>query len=328
MALDRDLNVAFAHAAGPLGRGWEMMAATGVRGLRVAHESAALSALVLSDRGSLATRVLQGNVRRFAAPPLGVVRHDAQRPLARAAFDYVDLDPYGSPAPFVGAALEALRVPGVLAVTATDMRVLAGVERGVAERRYGGVPLRGRLAPEAGLRILLAHLLRHASEADLAIEPLLAYVRDHHVRAYVRVTDSRRPARANEPDPVAVIDPATWTGPRLPPGGPYGPLWTGPLFDPVTVGALRVPTTAHDGPHLTRMIERLRGEVVADRPFFYESNTLAREEHRDRPVSPDPLIEALRAHGWAAARTHARDGAFRTTAPRSEVVRMMDETPR
>lgn len=323
MAPDRDLNVAFAAAVGPLGRGWEMMAATGVRGLRVAQESLAFDVLVLSERGAQATRVVQRNAAQFGSPRFGVVRHDAQRPVAVAAFDYVDLDPYGSPAPFVPAALDALRVPGILAVTATDMRVLAGVERGAAERRYGGVPLRGRLAPEAGLRLLLAFLQREASTRGAAIHPLLAYVRDHHVRAYVRVERAAVPARPGEEPPVARLDPATWPGPLLPPGGPYGPMWVGPLFDPAVVGALQVPATAHDPEGVTRLIDRLKGELAADRPFFYEANVLAHEEHRERPVGPDRVIEALRSHGWAAARSHVRDGAFRTTAPRREVVRLL-----
>lgn len=327
MAPDRDLHVALAHAIGRLGRGWEMMAATGVRGLRVARESRGLDALVLTERGGPAATVLHRNAARFDAIPLGVVRHDARRPVAIQAFDYVDLDPYGSPAPFVAAALDALRSPGVLAVTATDMRVLAGVERGVAERRYGGVPLRGRLAPEAGLRLLLALLHRQARAVGRTVEPLVSYVRDHHVRAYVRLTPNATGEAGDAVERVAPIDPARWAGPRLPPGGPYGPLWLGPLFDPHVVAALEVPPTAHDAPLLARFLDRLKGESTVDRPFFYESNVLAREEHRDRPLAPDRLIEVLRAHGWAAARTHAREGAFRTSAPRDEVVRLLRATP-
>ncbi|MCI4336041.1 MAG: hypothetical protein L3K17_02440 [Thermoplasmata archaeon] len=321
MAPDRDLNVAFGHALGHLGRGWEMMAATGVRGLRLAEESGALDALVLTDRRSEAITVLARNASQFNSPALGVVQHDAHAPLGRGVFDYVDLDPYGSPEPYLDAAFASLRAPGVLAVTATDMRVLAGAERGAAERRYGGVPIRGRLGPEAGLRLLLAHVAVRARGVNLTCQPLLAYMRDHHVRAYLRLDRGPAPTESEEL-PVATLDPADWPGPRLPAGGPYGPLWVGPLFDAHVVGSLRVPTTASRPEELGRTLERFQGELVADQPFFYESNVLAKEEHLDRPPAPDRLIDALRAHGWRAARTHARDGAFRTDAPRTEVVRV------
>lgn len=322
MAPDRDLHVAVARAVGRLGRGWEMLAATGARGLRVAAEGRALDSLYLTDRGAAAVACVGKNAARSTNVPVAVVRHDARSPLALAAFDYVDLDPYGSPAPFVAAALDALRPPGILAVSATDMRVLAGVERGVAEHRYGGVPVRGRLGPEAGLRLMLAFLARAIDARGWTIRPLLAYVRDHHVRVYLRVAAT---GPSTSPS-IGPIDPATWDGPRLPAGGPYGPMWLGPLFDGGLVTGLSVPSTSHDAPRLSRLLDRFRAEVAADRPFFYESNVLAHEEHLARPLAPDVVIERLRAHGWAAGRSHVREGAFRTSAPRAELVRLLAES--
>ncbi|HEV2231045.1 MAG TPA: tRNA (guanine-N2)-dimethyltransferase, partial [Thermoplasmata archaeon] len=128
MAVDRDVGVAVARAlrgsvlAGGA-RGWEMLAATGVRGLRTLHESDLFGSLELTESGSAAFEVLSGNVARSRAAGARARAWDARRPLERNGFDFVDLDPYGSPGPFLPAAIEALRPPGVLAVTATDLRV-------------------------------------------------------------------------------------------------------------------------------------------------------------------------------------------------------------
>ncbi len=324
MAVDRDLGVAVARALAAdgfsEGRGWEMTAATGVRGLRLLVESRLVARLVLTESHPWAFEVLARNVARYQSRGARALLYDARRPLARGAFDYVDLDPYGSPQPFLASALAALSPRGVLGVTATDLRVLAGAERGAAERRYGGRPVRGRLGPEGGLRILLAYLARAALAVGRSVVPLLCYVRGHHVRAYVRLGPAGAP-----PAPVGLIDPPSWTGPALPNGGPFGPLWLGPLFDPSLVGALAVPATAERPTELGRLIERFRSELDADTPFYYESNSLAREIPLSLPPPVDRLLAALRAAGYAAGRTHARDGAFRTTAPRLEVERLARE---
>jgi tRNA (guanine26-N2/guanine27-N2)-dimethyltransferase len=209
--------------------------------------------------------------------------------------------------------LSAVRPGGVLAVTATDMMVLAGVQKGACERRYGARPLRGRLGPEGGLRILLAYLAREARTRHRAIRPLLCYTRDHHVRAYVEVSAEGEPSAE---DPIQTVDSTTWSGPPLGEGGPFGPLWLGPLFDRGLVNALRVPSTAARPRETSRFVERLQEESAADCPFYYESNRLAGDLGLTRPPSLERLLLALRERGFRAARTHARPEGFRTDAPR------------
>ncbi len=318
MAGDRDIAVAFAIAwsrtSGGRRAGWEVAAATGVRGLRLLNESGAFDRFLLTEANPEAALVLARNASRFPGARSACL--DGREPPEESGFDYVDIDPYGSPVPFVPAAFRALRPGGILAVTATDMMVLAGVQKGACERRYGARPIRGRLGPEGGLRILLAYLAREARARGRAARPLLAYSRDHHVRAYLEVRPS---AELPAEDPVSRIDLETWSGPLLEGPGPYGPLWTGPLFDAALVESLRLPPTAARPSEAGRFLERLRGETAADRPFYYESNRLARELHLLRPPSMEFLLATLHAQGFRAARTHARAEGFRTDAPRSVV---------
>jgi tRNA (guanine26-N2/guanine27-N2)-dimethyltransferase len=315
MAADRDLNVAVVTAwrqnAGPGRRGWEMLAATGARGLRLVHEAGGFSSFALTERDPSALELLRRNAAPFAAEGARADLHDARIPLATSSFDYVDLDPYGTPLPFLDSALDAVVAGGLLAVTATDTRVLAGAQAGVAERRYGGHPIRGRLGPEGGLRLLLAHVARRAGDRGQYILPRLAYVGDHHVRAYLTV--GTRETGAAEP-PVALLDPTSWTGPHLGPGGPFGPMWVGPLFDPEFIARLRVPATSAEPRRTAKVIETLQAECSVDRPFYYETNVLARELHLAEPPSPTALGAELLRRGHRAVPTHARAGAFRTDA--------------
>ena len=316
MAIDRDLGVAVVRALRELGagprRGWDMTAATGVRGLRLAREAGPFEELALTETQPAAFGLLEQNAR--AVPGAQAVRHDAREGWRSVAFDYVDLDPYGTPVPFVPSALAAIRPGGLLAVTATDMMVLAGAQPRACRERYHANPIRGRLGPEGGLRILLAYLAQEARRRQLRLRPRLGYVGDHHVRAYLSIL-----AEGPEPDPVGLINPDRWEGPPVGPGGPYGPMWLGPMFDPELVRTLAVPPTAERPRELGGLLDRLREEAAVDVPFYYEANSLARALQLAHPPAVGPLLAAIRSAGFRAGRTHVRPGGFRTDAPRPDV---------
>jgi tRNA (guanine26-N2/guanine27-N2)-dimethyltransferase len=314
MATDRDLGVAFVRAwAGEGGlSGWETTAATGIRGLRLIGETDAFRSFLFTEANPAAFAVLERNV--VGRTGARAVLADGRAAAERSTFDWVDVDPFGSPIPFVRAALDAVRPGGVVATTATDMIVLAGAQSAATWRKYGARAVRGRLGPEAGLRILLAFLAREARTAGRSIVPRLAYALDHHVRAYVEVI-----AASARPDPVGSIDPATWDGPPLGPTGPFGPMWLGPILDPEIAGRMQVPATAERPTEVAGFLERIREEAAVPAPFYYEPNVLAGRLGLATPPSIGALRAALGERGYRSARTHARPEGIRTDAPRAIV---------
>ncbi len=323
MALDRDIGVAFANALavrrGTPMRGWEMLSATGVRGLSMANESGLFSFLLQTEAHPEAAVVLGMNAEQFRSRGVLARAGDAREIPPEAPFDYVDLDPYGTPVPFLATALGSLAPGGVLAVTATDMMVLAGVQPKVCALRYGAHPVRGRLGPEGGLRILLKHLSEAARARGRVLHPLLCYLHDHHVRAYVEIAP-RLPTTG--PDPISLIDPASWTGPSLGSSGPVGPMWVGALFDAPLVRSMRAPARAERPREIAGFLARLAEEAEVDRPFYYECNELARALGLAQPPPYVAMHDGLIEAGARCARTHARSGAFRSDAPRSTVERV------
>ncbi len=313
MALDRDLNISVVRAAfgpGDDRTGVDLFAATGVRGLRLLAETGRFSRFLFVDRHPAAVAALRANASPWGDRGARVVRGDAYRPPFADGLDYLDLDPYGSPRDFLEPAVGRVALGGLVGVTATDLQVLCGVLRGACQRRYGAVPLRGRLAPESGLRILLGVLARSARAQGRTLTPMAAYVHDHHLRAIVRITGP-----SGSEDPVGTIDPSEFSGPPLPPGGPYGPMWTGPLFDESVVRQMTMPEAAARPREAARWIARFQEEADVVAPFYYEPNEIARRLHLASPLAPDRLIGALRSAGFPAVRTHVRDGAFRSPAP-------------
>ncbi len=283
-----------------------------MRGLRLLGETGAFDEFVLTEASPRSFLVLQENVSRV--PGARALLGDGRAPPDGGPFDYVDVDPYGSPLPFLPAAFAACSDGGILGVTATDMPVLAGAQVDACRRRYGANPVRGRLGPEGALRILLMVLAREARRSGRAAAPLLAYIGSHHVRAYVRLDRATA-----TPPPIGTIEAREWSGPALGGISPWGPLWLGPLVAPELAPRVEVPPTAAHPRELGRLLERLRSDAEVPAVFYYEPNEIAGPLGLPRPPALEPLIASLRAAGFPAGRTHARPEGLRTTAPRAEV---------
>ena len=61
---------------------------------------------------------------------------DARLAMIQGSFQWIDIDPFGSPVTFIDAALQALGRVGVLEVTATDTAALTGSSATSGMRRY------------------------------------------------------------------------------------------------------------------------------------------------------------------------------------------------
>ena len=68
---------------------------------------------------------------------LFIMQNDARISLMEAAYQWVDLDPFGSPVNFLDAAIQGLSRVAFLEVTATDTAALTGSSASSQQRRYG-----------------------------------------------------------------------------------------------------------------------------------------------------------------------------------------------
>ncbi|KAJ5469419.1 tRNA (guanine(26)-N(2))-dimethyltransferase [Penicillium diatomitis] len=176
----------------------DALSATGLRALRYASELPVVTKVVGNDLSesaikSMKTNIAYNKLEDRIQPNLG----DARAYMYRASgdpsrkFDVIDLDPYGTAAPFIDAALQAVKDGGLLCVTCTDAGVWAST--GYAEKAfslYGGNPVKGLHSHEAGLRLILNSLAMSAAKYGIAIEPLLSLSIDFYARVFVRVTRS------------------------------------------------------------------------------------------------------------------------------------------
>lgn len=189
------------YTARPYFRILDALSATGLRALRYAREIPMATTITANDLSSSATASIKLNAEHNKlSDRINPITSDAiehmHRAAARAAggptpYHVIDLDPYGTAAPFLDAAVRAIVDGGLLCVTCTDAGVFASV--GYLEKtysQYGGLPLKGPHAHEGGLRLILHAIATSAARYGLAIEPLLSLSIDFYARVFVRICHS------------------------------------------------------------------------------------------------------------------------------------------
>ena len=112
---------------------------------------------------------------------------DLRKSVLEQGWHWVDIDPYGSPLPFLDTAIQSLARRGVAEISATDSAALTGSSKSALLRRYGARVRTDGLAHDSGLRVLLATVARTAARHERSIEPLLSIWDSHHLRVSVRV---------------------------------------------------------------------------------------------------------------------------------------------
>jgi tRNA (guanine26-N2/guanine27-N2)-dimethyltransferase len=115
---------------------------------------------------------------------------DLRSVVLRSGRHWVDIDPYGSPMPFIDSAMQSMARSGVMEVSATDTAALTGSSSTALMRRYGARVRTDSLAHDSGMRVMLANFSRVAARHDRAIVPLLSVWDSHHLRVSFRVLKS------------------------------------------------------------------------------------------------------------------------------------------
>ncbi|KAB5523866.1 S-adenosyl-L-methionine-dependent methyltransferase [Coniochaeta sp. 2T2.1] len=192
----------------------DALSATGLRAIRYSQEIPFVTSVTSNDLLAEAVESIKLNVEHNKLQDKVNVSHDdaiahmytiaaqemrrqnASRhadPAKSNRYDVVDLDPYGSAAPFLDSAIQSVRDDGgLLCVTCTDSGVWAS--NGYPEKAYslyGGIPLKGgQHSHEVGLRLILHAIESSAARYGLAMEPLLSLSIDFYVRVFVRIRKS------------------------------------------------------------------------------------------------------------------------------------------
>ncbi|MEM2636726.1 MAG: hypothetical protein QXL15_00080 [Candidatus Korarchaeota archaeon] len=197
MKFGRDLTIAIVEAYGRITgrklRALLPLAGSGIRACRLLRETSCIDYILLNDinpnaveiaRRNIALNNLQENTR--------IERRDASSLMWELAekhekFDYIDIDPFGSPLPFLDAAF-AVAAPGsIIGISATDIGTLAGIYAEKALKKYRTFLSRLPIKNEIAVRVLLEAVARAAAAHEKNITPVLSVV-SYFVRVFVMVS--------------------------------------------------------------------------------------------------------------------------------------------
>ncbi len=317
----------------------EPMTGCGVRGVILALEVDGIKKVFLNDLNPNAYALCLFNVKKNGVDDKMVVRNlDANLFLSRYSrprkrFNVIDVDPFGSPVPYIDSAIRALRNKGLLAVTATDVASLCGVYPEACLRRYGKT-LRTEYCHEIAIRLVIGYIARTAAKYDTGIQVLFSHSTDHYIRIYARIFDGAKLAdkcisklgyilhcynclhrevsygiasslkrTCNECE--AELDVA-------------GPLWLGELVDKEFCFKMLVEldnAKSVDRGRLTKLLNTLLEEAAGPQTYYVISK--ACDKFNLRTPKKIDIIQALLDLGYFVSETHFNLNGLRTNATAS-----------
>ncbi|MGQ9587346.1 MAG: N2,N2-dimethylguanosine tRNA methyltransferase [Thermoplasmata archaeon] len=299
------------------------LAATGARGLRLANECGVRADFELNDRDLRAAVLIKQNAELNSLGHLKIHCRDLRSLLADEQYDYIDIDPFGTPVEFVDAAVQSCRNGGTIAITATDTAPLYGTYPKTCYRRYGALSARSPFAHETGLRILIGHIVREAAKHDRAIEPLLCYHADHYFRCYLRILKgAKRADLATRKLGFARYDRSTLErsiSSQRESEKDSGPMWTGEIFSRTLLRKMRATGDLNTASRCAKMLEIWRDEAGAP-ALYFTIDELAKETKLAPPRLAD-FIGYLIDRGAEASRTHFDPKGIKTNLSASELLK-------
>ncbi len=326
----------------------EPLTGTGIRGVRFATEIHGVKKVVASDINQRSAKLAAHNIALNGLQEKVTVKHrDANRLLSdhgapKKRFDIIDIDPFGTPVPYLDSAVRALRNKGLLAATATDMAPLCGVHSKACLRKYGGKPLRTEYCQELAVRLLAGCIATLAAKHDVGIRVVFSHCSEHYIRVYIEIGYGAQKADESVKNFGYILHcfsclhretaekPFAKTLEKCPEcGAPMeyaGPLWLGKIFDQQFCELMQkenVHTAFKNNAKIAKLLSLAKDE--ADAPVTY--HVLDRVSQKlGLPVpSVTAFFQALRNSGYQAVPTHFNSRGVRTNASALAVQKTMQK---
>jgi tRNA (guanine26-N2/guanine27-N2)-dimethyltransferase len=284
------------------------------------------------------SREIEGNVE----DGIHWITGDANKLMIQTPFQWIDVDPFGSPVPFLDAAIQSISRIGVLDVTATDTAALCGSAKTSAARRYGSIGITDSYMHDDAVRILLGTIARIAAMHDKTIHPILSLFDGHHVRVTVLLKRSKEDASKWSERIGYRIRSSPYHFQNSPEGNYSGPMWTGPIFDREIASRITVeraislcsgkdedlPTdwSLTDIEHSHRELERTvrhiseSAELLSQEHLLVAIDDLGVAAKVSQIPSMKKIFSALEDAGFKACRCHMPEPMFATNAPWEQVI--------
>ena len=305
----------------------DAMSGCGVRALRYWLESGA--DWVWANDANPEQWVLQQNLTEAIATGHAQVTHlDANRLFfdcysQQDYYDLVDVDSFGSPAPYLSTALWAAKIGGLLYFTSTDGRTATGHLPENSIKVYSAYARCHPAAHEQGLRLLIGCVQQQAAARELGVEPIFSLFAASTYRVMLRLVSRPLLTAKNygflgychrcghyqlvswrKLDQTCGVCHSSLTV--------SGPMWLGDLHAPQWLQAMQDLAQRWHWVRRAELLAVMAAEVNFP-PYFYTLGEIGRRGQMDIPKRSH-LINSLQEHGYRATVTHINAQAIKTDA--------------
>jgi len=351
MEFNRDLTVlvikAYQHIVNHEISICEPLTSQGIRGIRLAAEVEGVNKVLLSDISIKAYELAKYNVKlNMLEDKIALENKDANCVLSSNAspknrFDVIDIDPFGTPVPYLDSAFRALKNKGLIAVTATDLAPLCGVHSKACIRKYGGKPMRTEYCHELALRLLAGCMASVAAKHDIGIRILFSHSKDHYIRVYAQIEYGAKKGDENIKNTGYIFhcfnclhrettnqifgksDYCSECGSKM---EHTGPLWIGSILDPVFIEQIineNKNTAFKNSAKITKLLTYIKTEAVAP-ATYYVIDRLSKKLNLSAP-SVQAFLTVLHNNGFQAVPTHFNTRGIKTNAPALTMHKLLRE---
>jgi len=309
----------------------------GARGIRYAKENK-IKRVVFVDANPDAVKVLKKNIKLNKIKNAEIAEMDLNKFFLsnEGHYDFIEIDPFGSPVFFLQNAIRKLKKRGILSITATDLANLAGANSKPCIKHYGAKPLRCEYSHEVALRILVGRIAKDLMMQDFGCRPQLSFYRGHAIKTVVYAEKSAGKADEIIPNLGYIMHchkclmresgkRVKEKCPNCGEGFDYaGELWIGKLQDEgflKCVAAENLKMGFGETGEIKKMAELLIGEN-GFRPSFFDLHTLAKKQ-KVRVGKTADAVELLAKAGFAASLTHFSPTGIKTDAKVGELTKIL-----
>jgi len=320
----------------------ESMGGIGVRSIRAKLEVDKELVCKINDKSKEAVELIKKNLELNGISE-GVEVHckDARvfnilhsEPGSR--FDYLDLDPFGSPAMYIESAILSIKHEGHLGITATDTATLFGNNVDKAFVRYGVKLRKTQFLKELGVRALIASIAITASKQDIGIKPDFSYCERHYIRVYLSVLRGKKHAKESIKKlgfivydeenhswkVLSSLDQLIKEKENKKRCSIIGPIWISSFIDNEIVERMnkKINDTSKEAKKIVERLREERSEIVG----FYNTDIISKYL-KVRPRKVSELISKINEVGYQANRTIFDPKGVKTNMPYAEFIKMYKE---
>jgi len=327
-------------AVGAIGEKLEVVdafTASGIRGIRYAKENKNVKKLTLLDIDRRAIALAKKNLK--SGKLRSSMAKTALGNISRLAFeldaDFIELDPFGTPSPYLNDAFRYFNTKKVayLSATATDVAVLCGGKTAPCQKNYHSKPLNNEFTHETGLRIMLKRIAETAAEFNMGIRPLVSFSDKHYLKSVIEVKRGADLAFASM-DSLGYVYSCEKCGARGSDRFPQktcadcgnaneyaGGLWLGELHEEAflrQMAKLNVKRDYSDKEEMGKMLSLMDTEVGMP-PYYFNIHDMCKRERTVSVPNTESVLAKLKDAGFTAYRTHFSPISIKTGAPSKAV---------